>query len=187
MVKEKKGKLRRLILSKRRELKGEEIRELSKRVIENLKSLTSFQKAKTVMLYYPVGGEVDLRPLFDEIIAKKTLLLPKVSSSGELYAVEVNDLSLLKPGYFGIPEPLGGRIFKPEKVDFVAVPGVAFDRACYRLGMGKGFYDRFLPRVKGQKVGVAYDFQIVDSVPVENHDFPLDAVVTPTRILKKED
>ena len=189
MVKESKRKLRKAILERRKQLTEKQIEELSRKVIENLKNFEGFKKAKTVMLYYPVKGEVDLRPLFEEIInsEKKILLLPKVSASGELYAVEVSDLKLLKPGYFGIPEPLGGRIFKPEKVDFVAVPGVAFDREGYRLGMGKGFYDRFLPRVKGQKVGIAYDFQVVESVPKEEHDVRLDAVITPTRILKKEE
>ena len=184
MVKELKRKLRRELLEKRRNLSEEEIKALSLKVIENLKNLKEFQRAKTVMLYYPTGGEVDLRPLMEEVLREKILLLPRVTSDGRLLALEVKELNILRKGSFGIYEPIGGRIFKPEKIEFVAVPGVAFDSKLNRLGMGKGFYDRFLPRVKGFKVGVAYDFQVVDSLPTEGHDAKLNAVVTPTRIIR---
>jgi len=186
MVAEIKKLLRKEILKKRKSLTEEEIRELSQKVCANIEKLQTFKGAKTVLLYYPFGGEVDLRPLFGKVWEdpKKVLLLPKVTADGNMLAVEYRpDVPLVKNRY-GIPEPAGGRIFKPEKLDFVAVPGVAFDRRGCRLGMGKGFYDRFLPRVKGAKVGVAYDFQIVDELPCEEHDFILDAVVTPTEILK---
>ena len=139
------------------------------------------------MLYYPVRGEIDLRPLFGEILKdpQKVLILPKVTRDGDMLAVELAEGTPLVKGVFGIPEPAGGRIFKPEKIDFVAVPGVAFDKRGCRLGMGKGFYDRFLPRVKGVKVGVGYDFQLVEEVPCEEHDIPLDLVVTPKGVFGK--
>ena len=184
MVKEEKEKLRRELIEKRRKLPKEEIERLSLKVIEKLKTLKEFKRAKTVMLYYPARGEVDLRPLMEEVLQTKTLLLPKVTADNRLLALEVKDLNSLRKGAFGIYEPIGGKIFKPEKIDFIAVPGVAFDRKLNRLGMGKGFYDRFLPRVKGFKVGVAYDFQLVESLPTEEHDAKLNAVVTPTEILR---
>jgi 5-formyltetrahydrofolate cyclo-ligase len=141
------------------------------------------------MLYYPVRGEVDLLPLLEELVANKTkkVLLPKITADGEMVAVEVSDLGVLRRGKFGIPEPLGGRIYKPEKIDLVVVPAVAFDEDCNRLGMGKGFYDRFLSRVKGKKVGVAYDFQLLPSggIPTEGHDQKVDLVVTPTKICSR--
>ncbi|RTZ61563.1 MAG: 5-formyltetrahydrofolate cyclo-ligase [Gammaproteobacteria bacterium] len=184
MVKEEKEKLRRELIEKRRKLPKEEIERLSLKVIEKLKTLKEFKRAKTVMLYYPARGEVDLRPLMEEVLQTKTLLLPKVTADNRLLALEVKDLNSLRKGAFGIYEPIGGKIFKPEKIDFIAVPGVAFDRKLNRLGMGKGFYDRFLPRVKGFKVGVAYDFQLVESLPTEEHDAKLNAVVTSTEILR---
>jgi 5-formyltetrahydrofolate cyclo-ligase len=185
MVRERKKTLRKEIVEKRKSLTEEQIKELSLKAVKNLKSLPEFKKAKTIMLYFPVRGEVDLTELIGELVKdnSKILLLPKVTADGEMVAVEVKDLEILKKGKYGIPEPIGGRIFKPEKVDFVAVPGVAFDKRGYRLGMGKGFYDRFLPRVKGTKVGIAYDFQIVDEVPVEEHDIPLDKIVTPEGVV----
>jgi len=182
MVKKQKEQLRKEIKQKREQLSKEEIKELSKKVIEKLKNLKEFQNAKTVMLYLPIKGEVDLTDLFEELLnSGKTLLLPKVLGDN-LVAVEVSDKDLIKEGRFKIPEPVGGRIFKPEKVDFVAVPGVAFDKKGCRIGFGKGYYDRFLPRVKGFKAGVAYDFQLFEEIPCEGHDVRLDAIITPTRI-----
>jgi 5-formyltetrahydrofolate cyclo-ligase len=180
-----KVKLRKEIKEIREKLNEEERKELSRKVAENLKKLKEFQRAKTVMLYYPIKGEVDLTPLFEEIIKSgKKLLLPKVVGENIL-PIEIEDFACIGEGCFNIPEPIGGKIYKPEKVDFVVVPGVAFDKRGCRLGFGKGFYDRFLPRVKGFKVGVAYDFQVKEEIPCEEHDIPLDAVVTPTKIYRR--
>ncbi len=191
MVKTAKETLRKKLKEKRDNLPKEEVEKLSLPVVERIKGLPQYGKAKTVMLYHPLGNEVDLTPLMEEIWrdSKKVLLLPKITADGEMVAVEVPGRELLRKGKFNIVEPIGGKIVKPEKIDFVAVPGVAFDKRGCRLGLGKGFYDRFLPRVKGFKVGVAYDFQIVDEVPCEGHDVPLDAVITPTTIYyrKKEE
>jgi len=184
MVKGQKEKLRRELIERRRKLPKEERARQSLKVIEKLKKLKEFQRAQTVMLYYPTKGEVDLRPLMEEVLENKILLLPRVTFDNQLLALEVKNLNSLREGAFGIYEPIGGKIFKPEKIDFIAVPGVAFDRKLNRLGMGKGFYDRFLPRVKGFKVGVAYDFQLVESIPTEEHDVKVNAVVTPTEILR---
>jgi len=182
-----KERIRKEILERRKSLSPEEVEKASLKVVERIKELPSFKRAKTVMLYYPVRGEIDLRPLFEEVLKdpQKVLLLPKVTRDGEMLAVEVKPGVPLIKGVFGIPEPAGGRIVKAEKIDFVAVPGVAFDRRGCRLGMGKGFYDRFLPRVKGVKVGVAYDFQLIESVPCEEHDIPLDLIVTPSGIIER--
>jgi len=190
-IRNRKNLIRETIKRVRSLLKPGEIRTLSLRIIGKLKTLDEFQKAKIVMLYFPVNGEVDILPLLEELVKKKTktVLLPKVTKDNNLVAVEVTDISILKPGKFGIPEPIGGKIYKPEKIDVVIVPGIAFDENCNRLGMGKGFYDRFLPRVKGKKIGVAYDFQILhaDEFPKEEHDVQVDMVVTPTKIYRREE
>jgi len=77
-------------------------------------------------------------------------------------------------------EPEGEKS-SPEKVDIVVVPAVAFDLQGHRLGYGKGYYDRFLKKTKAVKVGVAYDFQIVEKLPAEQHDIPVDLIITPAR------
>jgi 5-formyltetrahydrofolate cyclo-ligase len=91
------------------------------------------------------------------------------------------------PGVFGILEPRkeSARIFNPEEIDLVIVPGVAFDEHRNRIGFGAGFYDRFLESVRPScaKIGIAFEFQIYDEVPVEEHDIPLDLVITEKRTI----
>jgi 5-formyltetrahydrofolate cyclo-ligase len=88
----------------------------------------------------------------------------------------------LGPGQFGIREPLATcQEVELNRLDFVLVPGVAFDLHGRRLGRGKGFYDQLLPAVRGQTCGVAFDEQIVCEVPVEPRDVHLNCILTPTR------
>jgi 5,10-methenyltetrahydrofolate synthetase len=103
MVKERKKTLRKEILEKRKSLSEEQIKDLSHKVVENLKKLPEFRRAKTVMLYFPIKGEVDLTELIEELVKdnSKILLLPKVTADGEMVAVEVKDLEILKKGKYG--------------------------------------------------------------------------------------
>ncbi|MDQ7038507.1 MAG: 5-formyltetrahydrofolate cyclo-ligase [Aquificota bacterium] len=176
--------LRRRILRKRiyqdpaeKERKDEIIR-------SRLFSLPEFTRAKSVLLYYPVKGEPDLRPLFTEVLKNGTLLLPKVRG-GELALVKVKDPNRLRAGAFGIPEPEEGEEADPEEVELAVVPGVVFDRMCFRIGFGKGFYDRLLTRIRAPKVGVAYSFQVVQEVPRDPWDVPLDSVLTEEELIRR--
>ena len=160
----------------------------SKKIAERFLSLPQLKKAKNILLYYPHKNEVDTRFIIKELIKSKNfnLFLPKVVGN-DLIPVKITDLSVLKKGYAGIMEPEGERS-SPENIDIVVVPAVAFDLEGHRLGYGKGYYDRFLKKTKALKVGVAYDFQIVDKLPREQHDVPVDLIITPTRLIKvKED
>jgi len=186
----KKSALRQKLLQIREGLNRQQLNRWSETIVEKLRKCKYFQQAKTVMFYYPVRGEVNILPLVETVLKDKTkrVLFPKITTEGELIAIEVPDMDFLRKGKYGIPEPIGGKIVKPEKIDLVIVPAVAFDTEGNRLGMGKGFYDRFLPRIKGKKIGVAYDFQIVQpgELPVEPHDSGVDIVITPQKIYKKE-
>jgi 5-formyltetrahydrofolate cyclo-ligase len=87
----------------------------------------------------------------------------------------------LEPGFKGIPEPVEAcERVGPEAVDLVIVPGVAFDVRSGRLGYGGGFYDRFLASCRAPRIAVAFSMQIVDGVPCDEHDLPVDVVVTET-------
>jgi 5-formyltetrahydrofolate cyclo-ligase len=80
--------------------------------------------------------------------------------------------------FFGILEPKTGKLVDPAEIDFAIIPGVAFDKKGNRLGRGKGFYDRTLHKLtRAIKVGIAYEFQLIDSVPVSEHDIPVDKVI----------
>ncbi len=159
----------------------------SKKIVKNILSLPQIQNSKVFLLYYPHKNEVDLAELFKILTSQNKITLFPKTKDNKIIPIQVNSLSQLKKGNFGILEP-EGREFPLEKIDVVFVPAVAFDKNGHRIGYGKGYYDRFLSNFKGIKVGVAYDFQIVDKFPTEPHDVPVDYIITPTKILKiKED
>lgn len=143
----------------------------------------TWRDADRILLFSPLPDE----PKFSEVWEAgfgKTLCLPRyVVATGEYEAAVIaNQDTDLVPGKFGIPEP------RPEcpalplnQLDLVLVPGVAFTALGARLGRGRGFYDRILASVTGRKIGVAFDEQLVDELPVEPHDQRVDAILTPTR------
>jgi len=173
--------LRRRALERRSALAPEERERLSRLIREKLERLEEYGKAKTVAFFYPVKGEPDLLPLLKKALKEKRVLLPKVEGE-EIKLYRVGRLEELKRGAFGIPEPEGGEEVPPEEVELFLVPGLLFDGEGYRLGFGRGYYDRLLGRSGGLKVGVAYEFQVVDRLPRERWDAPVDLLVTERRI-----
>jgi len=161
------------------------VKEDSEKIGEKFLSLPVVKNAKSIMFYYPHKNEVDTLPIIQNLIGKKIILLPVVKGK-DLYPVSIKDLSNLKDGYAGIKEPVG-EPFNPKLIDIVVVPAVAFDKHGYRLGYGKGYYDRFLTKTDALKIGFAYDFQILDKIDSEQHDIPVDIIITPTKIIKKEE
>lgn len=105
-----------------------------------------------------------------------------------MYAVPYKGTAL-KPNQFGVGEPSLGTEERvdPATIDVVICPGVAFSKECVRLGFGRGYYDRFLKLApNATKMGLAYDFQILASVPADPQDVPMDIIVTPDFIIEKE-
>ncbi len=152
------------------------------RVKEKFLSLPQLKEAKYILLYYPHKNEVNTISIISELLKQdKIVLLPKVQKD-TILPIQIKSLNDLKKGYAGIKEPKGETV-SPEKIDIIVVPGVAFDKQGYRLGYGKGFYDRFLSNINPLKVGLAYDFQILENLPKEQHDVPLDIIITPSKII----
>lgn len=147
-----------------------------------------FLSARTILFYIPLKDELDLRPAAASAIAAgKRVALPRYDPSTQIYTAALLDCPLdqLPIGQFGIPEPACTALPVPlNELDFVLVPGLAFDPAGHRLGRGKGFYDRLLAEVRGTKCGVALDLQILDELPFEPHDIAVDYILTPTRWLQ---
>ena len=132
--------------------------------------------------------EVDTRPILGDALAReKRALAPRVAKAGSaMDAVEVLDIKRdIAPGAYGIGEPVGVRIALPEEIDFILVPGIAFDRSGGRLGRGAGFYDRFLARCRAEAFRCAATFscQIVASVPRDAHDLPVHCIATEEEII----
>jgi 5-formyltetrahydrofolate cyclo-ligase len=89
----------------------------------------------------------------------------------------------LELGSFQIEEPTGDAVTDPAEIEVIVVPAVAFDRKGNRLGRGKGFYDRLLSTTRATTIGVGYDFQVFDELPVEEHDIPMDMVITQNNVI----
>jgi 5-formyltetrahydrofolate cyclo-ligase len=186
--------IRRDVLS-RRDSMSEEIRKDKDREIkERLLALSEFKASHKILLYASFRSEVDTFKLLQYCIANgKITMLPRVDKqNNELELYEIKDTGELVKGYFGIPEPnvSEDRRMNVEHMDLIIVPGVAFDEQCNRLGYGKGFYDKLLTRVKGQGskvkglIALAYEEQIVESIPSELHDIKMDKIITDKRIIE---
>lgn len=157
----------------------------SRRVKELALKGPFFGRAQRVMFYASTGEEVDTRELMDEAWQRgKTVLLPSVDGArNELVPVVVRDRRGLVKGKLGIYEPVidPENLLPPSELELVFVPGIAFDKWGNRLGRGGGFYDRFLAKLspRAVKVGLAFDFQLVENVPlIPGHDVPLDLVIS---------
>lgn len=158
-------------------------------IARRLSSLPELQTAGTVLAYVAFGTEVDLGAYLTGLLEDgRRLCLPWVDGP-QLRIARVRDLARdLAPGWRGVPEPREDRRREsdPATVDAVVTPGLAFDRQGHRLGYGGGHFDRLLVRLRPGTfvVGVAFDGQLVDAVPVEAHDAAVDAVVTESGIIR---
>lgn len=153
------------------------------RMTKRLLSLASFRYAGTILFYYPIKGEPDLTPAVSEAIAMgKRVAFPKCypDGIGMIYKF-VTSLSELSPAMYGIPEPPEeNESYVPSqfKSDICIVPAVCFDRDGYRIGYGKGYYDRFLAGFGGTSVGFTLDCLLKDSVPRGRYDRAVDMIIT---------
>ncbi len=178
-LKKEKNSVRELLAQKRRLLTKDVIKQQSSLIIAHLEEMPAFQEAKTVMIYYPAHNEVDVLPLIKRYKKEKTFLFPVVKRR-TMYACPYEGNAKMHRGKFNIPEPTTSPFF--GQIDMILVPAVGYDIKGNRLGRGGGYYDIFLSRVcKDTKlVGVAYDFQLAEEIPISRRDKPVDYVITPT-------
>lgn len=129
------------------------------------------------MLYYSLPDEVQTHTFIERWSREKKIVLPVVRGSElDLYLYRGTDD--LQKGSFGISEPTGQQWEELSAIGLALVPGVAFDTAGNRLGRGKGYYDRFLPRLQAHKIGICFGFQVMDEILVDAFDQPMDEVWT---------
>lgn len=177
-----KAELRRKFLSRRAAVPHDERDRISHALIKKFLATEIFRTSKVIMAYASTPDELQLNELFAACFAeKKILAIPFIIGKGEMQAVEVPNFDALEVGAFNILTVKRAlrKFIAPEEIDCVIVPGAAFDAGGGRLGLGGGYYDRFLPRaVNAKKIALAYDFQLVDSLPLESHDAKIDFVLT---------
>ena len=151
----------------------------SETVMRGVEALPEFQRARVVLLYWSMADEVQTHAFVERWYKEKTLLLPCVDGDDLRLRQYTGPECMVAGEQFGIGEPTGEEWTDLDAVELIVVPGVAFDRQNNRMGRGRGFYDRLLKSTPNAvKIGVAYDFQILDSIPVEPHDVKMDRVIT---------
>ena len=178
------------IFEKRKALSKEEIKEKSSKIKENLYSLEEFKKAKNILFYVSFNDEVDTHEIIKELLAnkEKNIIVPYVVKNNPILQLsEIKNFNELEPKTWGILEPKDEfiRKFDIENVDLVIIPGIVFDQNGHRIGYGYGYYDRFLKKLDKNvvKIGFGFEFQIVDKIPEEKHDVPVDIMVTEKRVI----
>lgn len=180
-----KEKFRKAILEKLKRHSLELRRQKSDAIIQKLKQDSVYRTSRAVMFYVPLAAEVNTTRLLEEALSKgQTVVVPFVSQANQaLMAVQIGDPDRdLIPGTYGIKEPRKELVkpFEVSQLDLIFVPGLAFDQKGHRLGRGKGYYDRFLKTVpkRVMRYGLAFDFQVFDSIPVNATDISVDRVIT---------
>lgn len=175
-----KSDIRKLISQRKRQLTEQELRELSLAVVSHLLANVRVKAASTVMLYYSMPGEVCTHELVEKLYGEgKTVLLPKMTGEGEMCLIPYTGRQCLaKAGAFNILEPQGTPFADYTKIDVAIIPGIAFTADGRRMGRGKGYYDRFLSSARSvYKIGLCFPFQVLDDIPTDAHDVPMDEVV----------
>ncbi len=184
VVNKEKKELRERLLKRLLSLTESEIKRRSKNVEEKLSILSLYKEAKTIMVYYPIKGEVDILGLIRKDNATKRFCFPVMDlEANNLRIHEVKNLEedfILGP--YGVKEPDTTKTKELDftEIDMIIVPGLAFDQSRNRLGRGGGFYDRFLSQVGSyvRKVGIAFNFQILETLPADlSLDQKVDVVI----------
>jgi 5-formyltetrahydrofolate cyclo-ligase len=175
-----KAELRKNILEKRAALTAEEVTSLSNKIQERFLSSIPWKGNEKIGLYSPVRNEVDTTLVFMKALEKGlSVYFPRVEQGLNFY--EVSDPAQLERGAWGIKEPKHGclQLSNLAELNILIIPGLIFDRRGYRLGYGKAFYDTILDSALHiPTIGLAYDFQIVDELPVEPWDRTVQKILT---------
>ncbi len=181
MVHQLKAALRAKMLSQRDALTQPDIVSLSDAIAERLFSNRRFSEAKTVAFYVQKGSEVNTERMMGSALRLGKAVLVPVTDH-EINFVRFRSFTDLRPGKFGIMEP-SAREPPSEGPEVVVVPGVSFGLCMHRLGYGKGYYDRYLARSPAYRIGVCFDFQVVDKLPIHENDQRMDEIITEKRVI----
>lgn len=184
-----KAKIRREIIAKRNSLTHEDVMEKSAVIQKRLLELPVYRESKTIGLYANFNNEVSTSIVFEKALDDgKKVLFPCIRKADkELAFFPVRGLDELESGPFGIMTPpcIEGVCDCIGDLDLLLIPGVSYDFKGGRIGYGGGFYDRTLHKVARLPfiVALAYEFQVLDEVPVLSHDIRVNAVVTERRVI----
>lgn len=172
-----KAKIRRRIRNKKNILSDMEKAQSSSSVFEKIESLPEFIAAKSILLYWSLPDELPTHSFIVKWCKQKQMLLPMVKGD-KMMIKPFTSTDELRKSDMGIWEPEAQKEYL-KQIDLVIAPGIAFDKNKNRLGRGKGYYDKYFNGKKIIKIGVCYDFQLLENIPVEPFDVKMDKIITP--------
>lgn len=181
MVSKAKAALRKKTLEMRDALTKEELGAKSRAIMKTLFSRPRFKEAKVIAFYIPKGSEVDAGMMISESIKEgKEVVVPVTNHKITFYKFKSFDD--LKKGKYGILEPKTRE--EPSKPPgLVVIPGACFGLCMHRIGYGKGYYDDYLGKSFSYRIGLCFDFQVVEKLPTHENDQRMDEIITEKRII----
>ena len=173
-----KKELRKKIREQKRAMTPQQIESASKKLAQMFLTSELYRNAKTIYGYLPYNQEVRTVPMLMQALADgKKVAVPKVYGE-EMRFIYLTDLTQVAEGYAGIPEPIADGPVADDPTALVLMPGLAFDREGHRIGYGGGFYDKFLnAQPYHPTLALCYAFQMVEDLPTEEFDVPVDCVL----------
>lgn len=173
-----KKELRRQIREKKRQMTPRQIESASAQLCEMFAATEQYRHAKVVYGYLPYNQEVRTTPILERALREgKRVAVPKIYGE-EMKFIYLDDLTQVEKSAYGIPEPILDGPVADDPTALVLMPGLAFTKGGDRMGYGGGFYDKFLSSEPDHPtVALCYDFQIVDQIPTDDYDIPVDLVL----------
>ncbi len=182
-----KDAVRSQLLKKRFVLSSAKVRSKSSTIVTRLRQFSLFQDAQTILFYVSYDNEVYTHDLIKESLKSKRVIVPKCETqTQQLVCSQLYRFQDLSVGSYSILEPSDEAVsaVAVEDIEMILVPGVGFDRRGNRLGHGKGYYDRlFHLATNAVRVGLAFDFQLIENIPVEPHDVIMHYIVSESELI----
>ena len=182
MEEQSKSQLRKLAFKIRLSMTEDQVFEESEEIARRLFNSDIYKSAKRVFSYYSINNEVDTRDINRIILKdKKKLALPVCIDDYNLEFHQIDDLTQVERGVLNIPIPKKKNKIVPQSYDIMLMPGILFSKTGYRIGYGKGYYDRYLSDKKIFKIGLTYDNLLIDDINHSEFDVKADYIITQTR------
>lgn len=175
---EEKKELRKQMLSVRNNMDKIQKQAFDDTICKRLSEILTLKKIRTVHTFLPMDNEVNIFPFIDQMLMGNiTVATPKALPKRKMQNLILHSLNELEDGIYGTKHPASNKEYIGE-FDLIIIPGLAFDKHFYRLGYGSGYYDTFLSaQPNAIKIGICYPFQLIEKVPTELHDVPLNGLI----------
>ncbi|MTT33179.1 5-formyltetrahydrofolate cyclo-ligase [Terrilactibacillus sp. BCM23-1] len=187
-IKQRKKQIREEVLQKLKIMDDEDFAQKNKQIYEHILTCDLWQKSKIIGITLSRGREIGTRPIIEKAwqLGKKIAVPKCFPEHKEMRFYFLDHYEQLELSYFDLYEPKLSEVTEVHKddIDTMFVPGVAYSQSGYRIGFGGGYYDRYLKQYHGETISLLFDEQKIDQVPIEEHDIPVNWLITPDQIMK---